>query len=151
MIKLSSREKTIVIFALILLVANLYMYKAVTYIEVFNNKRILFFGNIVSTFNSIKQAPAAKKLKNERVKLVAAYGGQEKVDELFKADKLFCLDDTDCAFQKTWCCGKAVNRYNVTKYIPEPYASECWAVCTHEIPKCQNNKCKLDDGFGRVR
>lgn len=99
--------------------------------------------NPIKITKSIQEKVSETKLKNKREKLTIAYGGQEKINELFKNSRLFCLDDTDCVVQEGWCCDSPTNRYNYKKYIPTDN-SVCFALCPLKTaPTCENNECML--------
>lgn len=95
----------------------------------------------------VKEKNTEIKQKNERKKMIVAYGGQEKVDELYKNSILFCLDETDCVFQENQCCSyKIVNKYN---YKADQYkgGGNCFNFCLPTKLICSDNECVLVEQY----
>ncbi len=94
----------------------------------------------------IKEKVNSLKADIDRKRLINLLGGQEKVDELFKNSKLFCVDDTDCLWQpSSWCCPTVTNRYHYEPGIEHNGVWGCMAVCDESVGAkiaCINNECQ---------
>lgn len=99
---------------------------------------------VTSIKKNISENQLAKKrdkLTKERDQLIIKFGGQEKVNELYKNSSTFCLNDLDCLVQDDCCCGTPVNNFN---YKPKQKCyGECMSFCGGSAATtCNNNKCE---------